>query len=270
MANKIGYASSDELRAIAEDFWKDLVGFGSYAFPKAHSTSYSLIANATQWLKIHYPLEFFCAFLEQAVEDEYNMVKHISKTKYKIDYIMPDINLSKTKFSIHDNKIVWSLSSVKGIGEKAAYEIEKCQPFKSFEDFYERINKRVINVRVVKVLITANSFRVFGSRNEIVEKYYSLHGGERRDDLAKKSDKEWDMAASGIMAYFRQTIQELFPSKTKNTMSYDEFIATKYGKRVIVAGFIGNFRIIETKRGTMALMKLVNGNETFNIVIWSD
>jgi DNA polymerase-3 subunit alpha len=100
---------------------------------KGHATPYGILAYTTQYLKVKYPLEFFCAHLEQAADDEYAQIKSVASNNYGVKFTMPHINISKDKFVIHDESIAWSLTSIKGLGHKAAQEIIGKQPFSSFE-----------------------------------------------------------------------------------------------------------------------------------------
>ena len=202
--NKKGFGSKDEIKEIAEKVWEELKYAGAYLFPKAHSTSYSIIANATQFLKVHYPTEFFCSLLRQATDEEYGNITNISKKNYGVKFIMPEINTSKEKFVIHNDKIVFSFESLKGIGVKAAIAIVENQPYKSMDDFFVRVNKRVVNVKVVRVLITAKVFRKFGGRNKMNKQYLKL----RKDDsYVKKTKEEWDAEAASIITYARKSIK---------------------------------------------------------------
>ena len=48
----------------AQAVWDVLVPFSGYAFNKAHSAAYALIAYWTAYLKTHYPVEFMAALLQ--------------------------------------------------------------------------------------------------------------------------------------------------------------------------------------------------------------
>jgi len=156
---------------------------------------------------------------------------------------------------------------MKGVGLKAAKEIISKQPFTSFHDFFERINKRIVNIKVVKVLIIANVFREFGKRNRIAK----IYGKLRKDkEYLKMTKEEWELEASKVMTYFKQSVRDLFPTKTKSAITYEEFSEAKIGKRVIVAGIIENYREINSKRGMMILMKVSDSGENFAIVCWNN
>jgi DNA polymerase-3 subunit alpha/error-prone DNA polymerase len=48
---------------FAERIYKQIEGFGEYGFPESHSASFSILAYASAWLKVHRPSEFLCAML---------------------------------------------------------------------------------------------------------------------------------------------------------------------------------------------------------------
>jgi len=235
---------------------------------KAHATSYALVANATQYLKVKYPLEFFCSLLSQATDDEYEGIKAVSEKYYGIKYHMPDINLSKVNFSINDDEIVWPFTSIKGIGISAANEIVKHQPYDSFKHIYETVNKRIVNVKIFRLLITTNSLNEFSKRNKLIKRFYKLHKINETFEPLKK--KQWDFEASKVMPYFKQSVEELFPDQLKGVIPYEKFSLARTGQRIVVAGIVSSVRYINSKRGKMAILNLSNIGDTYNIVLWSD
>ena len=265
--DKEGFGSEEEIRDIAEKIWEQMMGFASYSFPKAHSSAYALLTNATQYLKVNYPIEFFCAYLQYVEHDEYGIVKNIASEKYNVKFINPDINESKEMLIIKDNKILWSLTSIKGIGVKAANEIVSKQPFDSFGDFYKRINKRIINVRIVNLLMTANAFRKFDKRNKILKQYSKPHNDI---EYKIKSKNEWRLEANNIMSYLNKSVRQMFPNETRSVNTFEEFTDAKIGKRMIVAGIISMYKEINSKRGKMIIMKVDDSGNEFNMVCWND
>ena len=267
MLDENGYGTPEEVREIAESIWDQLKYMGSYAFPKAHSTAYSLIANATQYLKIHYPTEFFCALLQQTTDDEYLKIYNISKMKYGVKYINPEINKSKETFTFFKKKIIWSFPSIKGIGEKAGIEIIKEQPYENFEDFFKRVNKRVVNIRVIRTLIAANTFRTFGTRNDMWKEYARLRKGTPAE---LHTDKEWRILRGEIMPWVKQTVRDMFPDKMGGVCTNEEFLATDLGRRVVIAGSIASLRLVNSKRGPMFIIKVDDSGSTFTVVCWNE
>lgn len=265
--NKKGYGTKKEIRKVANEIWDQLKFSGSYLFPKAHATAYTLIANATQYLKLYYPTEFFCSLLQQATDDEYLKIYNISKRKYKVKYLNPEINKSKETFTFYKNKIVWSFSSIKGIGEKAAIEIVKAQPYDDFEDFFNRVNKRVVNIRVIRVLITSGAFRNIGSRNSMWKEYARLRKGTPAE---LHTVEEWKTLAGEIMPWVKQTVKDMFPDKLGGVITPQQFTAKNLNTRVVVAGQISSLRHVKSKRGPMLMLKISDAGQTISIVCWNE
>lgn len=131
----------------------------------SHSASYGLLAWIQAYYKANYPLEFYVWML-QTLEQVSGKVRYWEKDKvYQLlrDYqahwyelIFPNINDSKVTFEFAQGKkwegcIVW-FSYIQGIGEKQAEEIVRKQPFTSYADFISRIDRRVVNSKVLKIL----------------------------------------------------------------------------------------------------------------------
>jgi len=58
-----GCAGNGVRRAVATQVFEDILKFGGYAFNKAHSTGYALIAYQTAWMKTYFPVEFMAALM---------------------------------------------------------------------------------------------------------------------------------------------------------------------------------------------------------------
>ncbi len=147
-----------------------------YMFPKAHAAAYVMMAWRIAWCKINYPQAYYAAYfsirakgfnyelmcqgkkrLYDAVEEydkkgddrsnkEDDTFKdlRICQEMYARGYEFMPIDLFKVKsrdFQIIDGKVMPSLSSIEGLGEKAAdsiVEAAKNGPFLSRDDFRER------------------------------------------------------------------------------------------------------------------------------------
>lgn len=47
--------------AVAQSVYDEIVDFGDYAFNKAHSVCYAVVAYQTAYLKYHYPRQYMAA-----------------------------------------------------------------------------------------------------------------------------------------------------------------------------------------------------------------
>ena len=150
---------------IAEEIWKLIVDSGKYSFNKSHAVGYSLITYICAWLKVHYPAEYIAAlftnfYLDKKEADIKSLVKECKERKIKI--LPPDINTSSwhCKASSPDAVRI-GFCAIKSLGDKAGHALESCQPFSGYDDFEERINKRIVNRKVRNLLILSDTFSSF-------------------------------------------------------------------------------------------------------------
>ena len=197
MIKKFSYKKKE-----AEDLWKQMELFTLYAFNRSHACSYALMGYYCQWLKTFYPLEFWIANLEFADDEErMNCLNRIISDYKDIKIIYPNINISEDKFVLKDNSIVWSLSHIKGVGDKSPVlilkERDKNGRYKSLQDFYKRNIKSVVNKRVVQSLIFAGAFDELYDieepidRRKILQEYYEIKK-EKNKDLKEDSFYEFE------------------------------------------------------------------------------
>lgn len=155
-ALKHGYSKDEILR-----FFRDIEDFASYAFNKSHSASYSFISVCTAWLKFYYPIDFWAAVL--SITDDERKEKYLELLEREgISICTPDINSSGTNFCAVNNKILYGLGGIKGLGPNTVVHIleerEKGGSFLSISDAIERLSKRTFNQKVIIALIKAGAF----------------------------------------------------------------------------------------------------------------
>lgn len=133
--------------------------FLNYTFNKGHAVGYALISLEEMYYKVHYPYLFWSTKLKQTDLDK-NGDKFLSEAASDgIVVFLPHVNYSYD-FSIRtiegESVIQIGYKSIKGVGEKAAIEIEAERRqngiFTSFDNFYDRCKSRVVNERVIRVL----------------------------------------------------------------------------------------------------------------------
>jgi DNA polymerase-3 subunit alpha len=158
-----------------------MVEFASYSFNKSHAVAYTMISFWCMFLKQHYALEWFTAHLSHCAPGGY--LASVKEAKAKgITVERPDINLSGRYFRIGHKwgTIISPLGVIKGLGDKAVGAIlearEKGGVFASLKDFEERVDRRLVNVRIRETLIRAGAFEGMGivePLKEVREKNYA-------------------------------------------------------------------------------------------------
>jgi DNA polymerase-3 subunit alpha len=106
----------------AGKIWKQLVTAGAYAFNSAHCVSYGKLAYWTMWLKVYYPLEFYCAALQKYEckpgEKGFDLLKEAAAKG--IEILPPDPVRSQASWSVSGDGLLAGLVQIHGIGEKMA------------------------------------------------------------------------------------------------------------------------------------------------------
>jgi DNA polymerase-3 subunit alpha len=150
-----------------EKIWTDWEAFASYAFNKSHSTCYAWIAYQTAYLKAHYPAEYMAAVLSNNMSDIKTVSFFMQECKkQQIRVLGPDVNESKSLFSVNDQEeIRFGLAAVKGVGESAVDSIveeQKHGRFKNLFDFLSRVDGKATNKKTLENLVLGGAMDAFG------------------------------------------------------------------------------------------------------------
>lgn len=135
---------------------------GGIVSHNSHSVAYAKIGYLCQYLKVHYPLEFFWAMMLSASENGKNdkLRQYAKEAKARGLKVLPP-NVSKSGFELGIDRdqqaIIGALNDVKKVGDKAAKSIVANQPFESFEDFISRVNRRSVNMGCIVALAHAGA-----------------------------------------------------------------------------------------------------------------
>ena len=129
---------------LADTICEQMNKYGGYCFCKAHSAEYGVICLRTAYLKANYPVYFFKALFNLNKNKAGALNKYILDAKdFNVEILSPNINQSEMNFSVVDNKVLFGLSAISGIGENVAAEIIEERnangKFKNFQDLLDRI-----------------------------------------------------------------------------------------------------------------------------------
>jgi DNA polymerase-3 subunit alpha len=176
--------------------------FSGYGFNKSHSAAYALVAYHTAYLKTHYPVEFMAALLTSETSKPENVVKYIGECKEMgIAVEPPDVQVSGAQFTPHGDAIRFGLAAVKNVGGNAIESIIKARDevggrFKSFWEFCEKVDLRVMNSRVIESLIKAGALDSLGTRGAL---FAAVNKAMER---AQKAQKDAEFGQTGLFGLF--------------------------------------------------------------------
>jgi DNA polymerase-3 subunit alpha len=166
--NRIEFVKGATERGLAEDkateIFELIAFFGGYGFNKSHTAAYAQIGYQTAYLKANYTPEFMAALLTSEIEDGNKrdiMVEHFDDAR-KLGYPVqpPNINTDAPDFSVQDNRILFGLVAIKGLGRGAAEEIVRARqkgPFKDLFDFCERIDLKIVSRAALEKIVKAGA-----------------------------------------------------------------------------------------------------------------
>lgn len=204
-ASERGYSAK-----VAEAVFSLLEPFAGYAFNKAHSVSYALIAYWTAYFKANHPAEYMCSVLNAYVGHTDKMATAINECRRMgIPIRPPDINLSESEFCVEPGAngsvgIRFGLAAVKNVGASAVlpYLEQRLAEgvFSSIEDFCRRIASHAINRRPLESLIKVGALDSLGNRGSL------LQGIERILSLVQREAKLQNSGQATMFDLFGDTV----------------------------------------------------------------
>jgi len=160
---KEGATKNGVTEGRAEQLFDLMEKFAGYGFNKSHAAAYALVAYQTAWFKAHHAAAFMAANMSAVMDDTDKVQQlHEDAVANGIQVLPPDIHESEYRFVPVDGKrIRYGLGGVKGTGESAIahiLEVRKDGPFRSLFEFSRRVDRRIVNRRVIESLVRAGAF----------------------------------------------------------------------------------------------------------------
>src|SRR5579872_5429223 len=151
-----------------QSVWDVLVPFSGYAFNKAHTAAYGLIAYWTAYLKANYPAEYMAALLTSVGDDKDKSALYLAECRRMgIKVLPPDVNESVATFAPVGTDIRFGLAAIRNVGVNVVEAVIAARKskgaFTSFSDFLNKVPLVVCNKRVIESLIKAGAFDSFGN-----------------------------------------------------------------------------------------------------------
>jgi len=300
-----GAAKNGISQKLADEIFDLMEKFAGYGFNKSHAAAYALLAYHTAWLKAHYTAEFFSGNMSVSSDDTDKLkIFHDDATQnFGITFTPPDVNQGEWRFVPTGNKtICYALGAVKGTGQGAiealVRERKENGPFKSFFDFCARVDRKLVNKRVVEALIKAGAFDSLQPHRSALLASVGL-AFEYADTLVANADQGglFDFGDSHAASTNEPDLVPTEPWTLKERLSLEktaigfylsghlfdeaESEVRRFAKQRIgdlkdsrdpqvVAGIISELRIINGSRGRVAIFKLDDKSDTIEAVANQD
>ena len=166
--------------SVAQSIYDEIVDFANYAFNKAHAVCYAVVAYQTAYLKCHYPKQYMAALMTSVLDSATKISGYIAECKeLGIPVLPPDINHSEDHFTVEGNAIRFGLGAVKNVGRGLIRSMVRKRkadgPFKSLEDFMERMGEGELNKRAMENFIKSGAADCFGhTRSALLAVYENM------------------------------------------------------------------------------------------------
>ncbi|MBI4338284.1 MAG: DNA polymerase III subunit alpha, partial [Chloroflexi bacterium] len=206
-----GYSHQD-----AEAVFSLIEPFAGYAFNKAHSVSYALIAYWTAYLKANYPVEYMCAVLDTRLGNLEKVPTTVAECqRLGVPVLPPDVDHSEVRFTIEampqDKRgIRFGLEAIKNVGAAAVAPIVEARrkggPFRSISDFCGRVDLRGVNRRTLESLIKVGALDSLGDRGAL------LASVERILSLAQRQAAQREAGQISMFDLFGQAAEAPLPT----------------------------------------------------------
>jgi error-prone DNA polymerase len=132
-------SQADAPREVAENVWRQIVGFSGFGFPKAHSAAFGLLAYQSTWLRVHYGPEFLCALLNEQPMGFYPPDALVHEAQRRgISVLPPCVLRSGAGCSVEDAAVRIGLGYVNGVRGEEVKALAARAPYRSIGDLASR------------------------------------------------------------------------------------------------------------------------------------
>jgi len=156
--------------ALSQEIYRQIESFAGYSFCKAHSASYAVESYQSLYLKVHYPIEFMVAVINNQ-GGFYRTEVYVHEAKMSGAAVHnPCVNKSELETTLYGSDVYLGFMHLQSLESKTAVliqqEREKNGLYKSLEDF---INRIPIGIEAIQILIFIGAFRFTGkTKNQLL------------------------------------------------------------------------------------------------------
>lgn len=279
----------------SEEVWEAIDKASTYLFNRSHAAAYAITGYISQWVKVHYPIEYWSVAFKYAEDKDYpQYIAEINKTG--VCTVRPvDINISDTDVIINfkEKTLYWSITGVKQVAEKTATQILKERQengqYYSLQDFISRNRWKgsAVNSRIIQNLILTGAFDALEnitSPKERVDLLVQFLGTEKKqikddDPILRGADNHvndswwWSLLQkklSGLAFFDYKSIYEKYGRgqfydlyeycPLEECLDPDNRPNNGY---VIVAGYVSEMEVKKTRKGESFCRLVLESNYEF-------
>ena len=286
---------------VAAEMFDLMEKFAGYGFNKSHAAAYALVAYQTAYFKAHHPAAFAAANLSAVLDDTDKVQDLILDARANgLKVLAPDIASGVWRFEPVDGGTVrYGLGAIKGTGAAAVEHLVSVRqsggPFKGLLDLCLRVDRRIVNRRVLESLVRAGCFDALeanraallasvGRAIEIAERaaasagQASLFGSERagavelemvpaqpwteRERLAQEKLALGFYFSGHLFTEFEQEARRIAPTRLADLKQSRDSLR--------VCGIVVSVRQQNTRRGRMCAVMIDDGSAQLEVAVFSE
>lgn len=289
----------------ANRIFDQMIDFAKYAFNKSHATTYAVVAYQTAYLKYYYPAEFLAALMSSVRSDTGKTAEYLLLSRQlSIPITKPDVNCGNLDFTVRQNAIIYSLASIRDVGDNCVSDLcgeRSKKSFQDMKDFISRMNcYSTFNKRTIEALIKSGAMDCFGhTRKYMMEQYPEILNRisyEKKNGMAgqtplfslfaaKKTVQEEEFPLLTLLADEKEVLgiylsghplDELYlqwmsgvTAKSTDFQQTEESCVLKDGKTVTVGGIISSITEKQTRqKKKMAIITLEDLVGSIEVVVF--
>ncbi len=285
--------------AVATQLFDLMEKFAGYGFNKSHAAAYALVAYQTAYLKAHHAAAFLAATLSADMNDTDKVHLFYQDALFNgIEFLPPAVNASGFRFEpVSERCIRYGLGAIKGTGESAIREITRARseaPFRDLFDFCRRVDKRIVNRRVIEALVRAGAFDSLNDHRAslLASVGVAIDFAESRERHAAQTslfgEEQAEQAPALVPARRWQELEMLQQEKTALGFYFSGHPFNAYQRELAgfvkttlktlsakkelltLAGVVTGVRSMVTKSGKMAFVTLDDGTAQVEVGVFSE
>lgn len=291
----------------ANRVFDQMIDFAKYAFNKSHSATYAVVAFQTAYLKYHYPAYYLASLMTSMRSINTKVAEYLLLSKQlKIPVVKPDVRDGNVDFTVHESKILYSLSSIRDVGDSVVKELVRQRtkkPFRDLKDFISRMYDKGLSRAAIEALIKSGALDCMRhTRKYMVEHYQEILNQIQYDkkngtigqtsllsmfSKTETSKKEDEFSKSELLAYEKEVLGVYLSGHPLDEF-YNEWITTidakssdfiftengcrvKDGKKVTIGGIVTGITLKMTKnKKMMAVLVLEDMLGTIEVLVFPE
>lgn len=179
----------------ANSLFDMLAEYAGYAFNKSHGTAYAILAFQTAWLKAHYPIEWYCALMNERIDVQQKLVETKKDAMaHGIRILPPHIYESGERFCIAADYsgIRPGLTSIPHFGKTAYVALQDARrkaggQFVDLRHMLYSANMSKLNKGAIQALIKAGAMSCLGNTSKLLKDLEpTLESVRKEKELAYK------------------------------------------------------------------------------------